>query len=47
MDKEKLENVLQEKIQPFLDDTMKKFLGVKITEIKSDISDRILKSPLL
>ena len=47
MDNEKLENVLEKKIEPFLDSTMKKFLGIRISEIKSDISDRILKSPLI
>ena len=47
MDKEKLETVLEERIEPFLDNTMKKFLGVRISEIKSDISDSILRSPLL
>ncbi|MBW2998394.1 hypothetical protein KY321_02540 [Candidatus Woesearchaeota archaeon] len=43
----KLEEVLEKKIEPAIDDAMKKFLGVRISEIKTDISDKILNSPLL
>ncbi len=43
----KLEEVVEEKIEPLLDEAMKKFLGVRISEIKGDISDKIMRSPLL
>jgi len=43
----KLEEVVEEKIEPILDEAMEKFLGIKVSEIRGDISDRIMKSPLL
>ncbi len=47
MKKEMLEEVLEKKIQPVIDDAMKKYLGVRMEEIKGDISDKLLNSPLL
>lgn len=43
----KLEEVIEKKIEPVIDNAMKKYLGVRVSEIKSDISDKILHSPLL
>ncbi|MBW3021265.1 hypothetical protein KY334_08270 [Candidatus Woesearchaeota archaeon] len=43
----KLEEVLEKKVEPVIDEAMKKYLGVRISEIKNDISDKILNSPLL
>jgi DNA-binding NtrC family response regulator len=47
MEKTRLETVLETKIQPAIDDAMKRFLGARISEIKGEISDKIRKSPLL
>jgi len=40
---EDLEKSLKEKIEPYLEETMQKFLGVKIDELEKDITDRIEK----
>lgn len=42
-----LEDVLNTKIQPALEEAMRKYLGVSSHEVSGDISDRILSSPLL
>ena len=42
-----LEKTIEERVTPLLDDAMLKYLGVHVTEIKVDISDRLRKSPLL
>ncbi|MBT3304271.1 hypothetical protein HN592_04090 [Candidatus Woesearchaeota archaeon] len=47
MSKEMLEEVLESKIEPVIDDAMKKYLGVRMAEITGDISDKLLHSPLL
>lgn len=46
-EKTHLETVLETKVEPVIDEAMKKFLGVRISEIKGEISDKILNSPLL
>lgn len=47
MRKENLEKVIQEKIKPMLDQAMHQYLGITVSEIKEDISDRLKKTPLL
>lgn len=47
MASKKLEEVIEKKIEPVIDNAMKKYLGIRVSEIKSDISDKILHSPLL
>jgi len=44
---ENLEKVVKEKVEPLVDEAMHRYLGITISEIKGDISDRIGKSPLL
>jgi len=44
---EDLERTIEEKVTPLVDEAMQKYLGVHISEIKADISDRLRKSPLL
>lgn len=44
---ESLDKVIDDKIKPMLDKAMSEYLGVKISEIKEDITDRLKKSPLL
>lgn len=43
MVEESLEKSLKEKIEPYLEETMQKFLGVKIDELEKDITDKIEK----
>ncbi len=47
MTKKALEEVLEKKVEPVIEEAMKKFLGIRISEIKGEISDKILNSPLL
>jgi transcriptional regulator of acetoin/glycerol metabolism len=47
MAKEKLEEVLKKKVEPLLDESMHKILGVTISEFGKDISDKIEKNPLI
>lgn len=47
MEKETLEKVMKEKVEPILDSAMHKFLGVTINEVSEDISDKLQKSPLI
>ncbi|MFQ5620860.1 MAG: helix-turn-helix domain-containing protein [Candidatus Nanoarchaeia archaeon] len=42
-----LENVISKKVKPMLDKAMKEYLGITVNEIEADISDKLLKSPLL
>ncbi|HLC84956.1 MAG TPA: helix-turn-helix domain-containing protein [Candidatus Nanoarchaeia archaeon] len=42
-----LEQALETKVKPLLDQAMVQYLGVKVEEIKTDISDHLKKSPLL
>ncbi|MBI5065566.1 hypothetical protein HZA97_04995 [Candidatus Woesearchaeota archaeon] len=42
-----LDKALDERVKPLLAEAMHKFLGVSVDEIKSDISDKIKKSPLI
>lgn len=44
---ENLEHVIDEKVKPLLDQAMKDYLGITVNEIEADISDKLLKSPLL
>jgi DNA-binding NtrC family response regulator len=44
---ETLEKVVKEKVEPLVEEAMHKYLGITVSEIKGDISDRIGKSPLL
>lgn len=45
--KEALDEVVEKRIKPLVDKAMHKYLGVTISEIKADVSDRLKKSPLL
>ncbi|MBW2963721.1 hypothetical protein KY306_03020 [Candidatus Woesearchaeota archaeon] len=38
---EDLEKALKEKIEPYLEETMQKFLGIKVDELERDITDKI------
>jgi len=46
MNKE-LESVIESRVKPIVDKAMQDYLGVTISEIKSDITDRLRKKPLL
>lgn len=45
--KEALDEVVEKRIKPLVDKAMHKYLGITISEIKADVSDRLKKSPLL
>lgn len=42
-----LEEVIEKRVKPMVDKAMHKWLGITISEIKADISDRLKKAPLL
>lgn len=44
---EKLEKLIDAKVKPIVEEAMQKHLGVTVSEIEQDISDKIKKSPLL
>jgi DNA-binding NtrC family response regulator len=44
---EKLEKLIDEKVRPIVEEAMQKYLGVTVSEIEQDISDKIKKSPLI
>lgn len=43
LQKESLDKAMKEKIDPVLNDMMHKYLGVEITELKHDLSDKLKK----
>lgn len=45
--KQELENLVEKRIKPIVEKAMHDFLGITITEIEDDISDKIKQSPLL
>jgi DNA-binding NtrC family response regulator len=47
MAKKTLDRVLKEKVEPILEESMHKLLGITISEFGKDISDKIEKSPLI
>ena len=47
MPKEELEKVIKEKVEPLIEDLTQKYLGVTISELNKDITDKIEKNPLL
>ncbi|MBW2995992.1 hypothetical protein KY332_01695 [Candidatus Woesearchaeota archaeon] len=47
MAKERLEEVLKKKVEPLLEESMHKILGVTISEFGKDISDKIERNPLI
>ena len=47
MAKKTLDKVLKEKVEPMLEESMHKLLGITISEFGKDISDRIEKNPLI
>lgn len=47
MEKEDLENVMKKRLKPIIDDAMHRFLGITVPEIEKDISDRLVKSPVI
>ena len=42
-----LEKVLKNKIEPMIDEAMHKYIGITISEVSDEISDKIEKNPLL
>lgn len=44
---ESLEIVMKERVEPIIDEAMRKYLGVKIDKINEDISDKIESTPLI
>lgn len=46
-EKTDLERVIKDKVEPLIDSSMQKFLGVTIKELSTDISDRLKRTPLL
>ena len=42
-----LEKVMKNKIEPMIDEAMHKYIGITISEVSEEISDRIEKNPLL
>jgi len=42
-----LDTVVEKKVRPMLDEAMKAYLGVRIDELSAEVSDRIMKSPML
>src|SRR3989338_5834551 len=47
MAKEDLEKTMQQKVKPILDQAMHRSLGITVSEIESDITDKIKRNPLL
>jgi len=47
MPDDKLEKMIEGKVKPIVESAMQKYLGVTISEIEHDISDKLKKSPLL
>jgi DNA-binding NtrC family response regulator len=45
--KQELENLVEKRVKPIVEKAMHDFLGVTITEIEEDISDKIKHSPLI
>ncbi|MBD3248858.1 hypothetical protein GF336_02320 [Candidatus Woesearchaeota archaeon] len=46
-EKETLDNVLKKKVEPMIGSAMHRFLGITVSEISEDISDRIENNPLI
>ena len=42
-----LKETMDKKVNPLIDQAMKEYLGVRISEIKTDITDKIAANPLL
>ena len=42
-----LEEQIEKKVKPILDKAMHRFLGITVDEIKSDMTDKLKKSPML
>ncbi|MBD3355030.1 hypothetical protein GF361_03520 [Candidatus Woesearchaeota archaeon] len=47
MAKETLDKVLKKEVEPFLDESMHKLLGVTISDFGKDITDKIERNPLI
>ena len=47
MPREDLEKVLKTKVEPLVDEAMTKFLGITISDVGKDITDKIEKNPLI
>ncbi len=45
--RENLEKVMKEKVNPIIHEAMQKYLGVQISEINEDITDKIGQSPMV
>ncbi len=46
MAREDLEKVVKSRVKPIIDGAMQKFIGARIVELESDISDSLAKNPL-
>ena len=42
-----LDTVVEKKIKPMLEDAMRTYLGVRIEELSTDVSDKLRRSPFL
>ena len=47
MPEEELEKIIDKKVKPLVEEAMQKHLGITISEIEADISDKLKKAPLL
>ena len=47
MEKETLEKVMKEKIEPMLEEAMQKYLGITVSELEKDITEKIESEPLI
>jgi DNA-binding NtrC family response regulator len=45
--REGLDAVIEKKVRPMLDDAMRKYLGMTVSELSADVSDKLKHSPLL
>lgn len=47
MSKEDLERVIKERIEPLVEEATQRYIGVKIDQLKSDITEKLEKNPML
>lgn len=47
MPDEELEKLIEKKVRPIVEEAMQKHLGITISEIEEDISDKLKKAPLV
>jgi len=47
MPKETLEQVMESKIKPIIENAMQEYLGIKIDELEKDLSEKLKRNPLI